>query len=57
MSLRASSISLFNCALLGEFSEQQCVCILAEFFLHAVARVGSHNELGGQLLHLAIGPD
>jgi hypothetical protein len=43
--------------LLGEFSEQQCVCILAESFLHAVARVGSHNELGGQLLHLAFGPD
>jgi hypothetical protein len=57
VSLRASSIPLYQCPLLGEFPKQQRVFILAEFFLHAVARVGSHNKLGGQFLHFPIRPD
>ena len=31
--------------------------ILTEFFLHAVTCVGNHNELSGQFLHFAFGPD
>ena len=57
MSLSASSISLIHRSLPGEFPEQQSIGILAGFFLHAVARIGSNNKLGGQLLHFTIGPD
>ena len=57
VSLSASSISLFHRSLPGEFPEQQSIGILTGFFLHAVARIGSNNKLGGQLLHFTIGPD
>ena len=54
MSLVATSIPLRRCAFSGKFPEQQGVFILAGFSLHAVARIGGHDELDGQLLHFSI---
>jgi hypothetical protein len=57
VSLRTTSISLLRSAFPGKPPEQQGVVIQTGLSLHSVARIGSHDELGGQFLHFSIGPD